>query len=251
MSYFNKFPIVDYNFGDNEPDILFNNISAYVDIIDQVKQEVAFYEKYTILDGDRPDTVSQKLYDTTDYHWTFFLMNDKLKESGWPLPEREMRELVKKRYPHRTVVTEGNIASFFLPGVPVVGKTSGTTGRIVERNLDLGQLVIASDTVDVNGNKDNFGATEQIAAGATTEEQAVNVITAIGESEQYNSVLYYKNSSGDIVDINTFNQNTSGLTPVTMLEDNINYNDKLKEIIVIKPKVIDTIVNDYFRLLRD
>ena len=72
MSYFNKFPVVDYNFGDNEPDILFNNISAYVDIIDQVKQEVAFYEKYTILDGDRPDTVSQKLYDTTDYHWTFF-----------------------------------------------------------------------------------------------------------------------------------------------------------------------------------
>ena len=64
-------------------------------------------------------------------------------------------------------------------------------------------------------------------------------------------MLYYKNSSGDIVDIDTFNQNTSGLTPVTILEDNINYNDKLKEIIVIKPKVIDTIVNDYFRLLRE
>ena len=33
--YFKKFPLVGYNFGDNEAQTLFPNITAYVDIIDQ------------------------------------------------------------------------------------------------------------------------------------------------------------------------------------------------------------------------
>jgi hypothetical protein len=247
--YFQNLPKISYRFGDNESPALFNNITAYVDILDQIKQEVAFYEKYTILDGDRPDVVSQKLYGTSDYHWTFFFMNDGLRESGWPMPERELRALVKKRYPHRTVVTESNIASFFLPGVNVVGKTSGTTGRIVERNLDLGQLVIASDKNEA-GLNNNFGTSEQIAAGDTTEEQVANIAISINESTQFNSVLYYKNSNGDIVDIDPFNQSTSGLTPVTIMEDHINFNNNLKDIIVIKPSQINAVVNEYFKLMR-
>lgn len=249
--YFKRFPLVGYNFGDNEPQTLFPNITAYVDIIDQVKQEISFYEKYTILDGDRPDVVSQKLYGTPDYHWTFFAMNDQLRESGWPMPENEVRTLVKKRYPHRSVVTEGDIASFFLPGVNVVGKTSGTTGRILERNLDLGQLIIASDKNGA-GLNNNFGTSEQIAAGDTVEDQAINVVSAIGETAQYNSVVYYKNSAGEIVDIDPFNQATAaGLIPVTVMDDNINFNDGLKSIVVIKPNQITSVVNEYFKLLRE
>ena len=247
--YFQRFPFVNYNFGDNEANTIFPNISAYIDIVDQIKNEVAFYEKYTILDGDRPDIVSQKLYDTPDYHWTFFFMNDGLRESGWPLSEREMRALVKKRYPHRTVTTQSNIASNFLPGDFVIGKTSGTTGRVIERNLDLGQIVIASDKNDA-GLNNNFGQTEQIAAGTTAEEQAVNTATLISESQQFNAPLYYKNTSGDIVDIDPYNQTTSGLVPTTIMEDNINFNDRLKEITVIKPSRIISVVSEYFKLLK-
>jgi len=247
--YFQRFPFVNYNFGDNEANTIFPNISAYVDIIDEVKDEVAFYEKYTILDGDRPDVVSQKLYDTPDYHWTFFYMNDGLRESGWPLSERELRALVKKRYPHRTVTTQSNIASNFLPGDFVLGKTSGTTGRVVERNLDLGQIVIASDQNEA-GLNNNFGQTEQIAAGTTAEEQAVNTATLISESQQFNAPLYYKNTSGDIVDIDPYNQTTSELVPTTVMEDNINFNDRLKDITIIKPSVVVSVVSEYFKLLK-
>jgi hypothetical protein len=219
--YFRKFPSVGYNFGDNEAQTLFPNLSVYVDVIDQVKQEIAFYEKYTILDGDRPDIVSQKLYGTPDYHWTFFAMNDNLKESGWPMPEHELRGLVKKRYPHRA-----------------------------ERNLDIGQLIIASDKNE-NGINNNFGSTEQIAAGDTVEQQSVNVVSAIAETDQYNSVVYYKNSAGEIVDIDPFNQVTSGLTPVTIMDDYISFNDSLKNIVVIKPNQITAVANEYFKLLRE
>ena len=247
--YFQRFPFVNYNFGDNEANTIFPNISAYIDIVDQLRDEVAFYETYTILDGDRPDIVSQKLYDTPDFHWTFFFMNDGLRESGWPLSEREMRVLVKKRYPHRTVTTQSNIASNFLPGDFVIGKTSGTTGRVIERNLDLGQIVIASDKNEA-GLNNNFGQTEQIAAGTTAEEQNANTATLISESQQFNAPLYYKNSSGDIVDIDPYNQTTSGLVPTTIMEDNINFNDRLKEITVIKPSKIVSVISEYFKLLK-
>jgi len=247
--YFQRFPFVEYNFGDNEANTIFPNITSYIDMIDQLKSEVAFYEKYTILDGDRPDVVSQKLYGTPDYHWTFFFMNDGLRESGWPLPEREMRELVKKRYPHRTVTTEDAIAANFLPGDFVLGKTSGTTGRVIERNLDLGQIVIASDENEA-GLNNNFGQTEQIVAGTTAEEQAINTANLISECVQYNATLYYKNSAGDIVDIDPYNQTTSGLIPTTIMEDNIEFNDKLKDIIIIKPDRIASVVSEYFRLLK-
>ena len=247
--YFQRFPFVNYNFGNNEADTIFPDISTYIDIVDQLRDEVSFYEKYTILDGDRPDTVSQMLYDTPDYHWTFFFMNDGLRESGWPLSEREMRVLVKKRYPHRTVTTQSNIASNFLPGDFVIGKTSGTTGRVIERNLDLGQIVIASDKNEA-GLNNNFGQTEQIAAGTTAEEQNANTATLISESQQFNAPLYYKNSSGDIVDIDPYNQTTSGLVPTTIMEDNINFNDRLKEITVIKPSKIVSVISEYFKLLK-
>ena len=248
MSYFNKFPLIGYRFGDETGNTLFTDFSAYVDLIDQLKDQVTFYEKYTILDGDRPDVVSQRLYGTPEFHWTFFLVNDSLRESGWPMPERELRDLVKKRYPHRAVTTESVFAHNFLPGTFVTGKTSGTTGTVIERNLDLGQLVIASDKNEA-GLNNNFGDTEQIAAGTTALEQAANTIVAISETEQYNSVIQYKNSSGKVVDIDPYDQNTSGLTPVTIMEDYIEFNDRLKQINVIKPGQINAVVNEYFRQL--
>lgn len=248
MSYFNKFPLIGYKFGDETGNTLFTDFSAYVDLIDQLKDQVTFYEKYTILDGDRPDVVSQRLYGTPEFHWTFFLVNDSLRESGWPMPERELRDLVKKRYPHRAVTTESVFAHNFLPGTFVTGKTSGTTGTVIERNLDLGQLVIASDKNEA-GLNNNFGDTEQIAAGTTALEQAANTIVAISETEQYNSVIQYKNSSGKVVDIDPYDQNTSGLTPVTIMEDYIEFNDRLKQINVIKPGQINAVVNEYFRQL--
>ena len=249
--YFKKFPLVEYSFGNSEANVLFPNISAYVDIVDQVKTEVSFYQKYDILDGDRPDIVSQKLYGRPDYHWTFWAMNDHIRESGWPMPEAELREVAKTRYPHRTVTTETPFATLnFKAGVNVVGKTSGTTGRVISRNLDLGQIVIASDKNEA-GLNNNFGSSEQVAAGDTAESQNANIVTAIKESVQYDAVLYYKNSSGTIVDINPHDQTSAAsLTPVTVLEDMTDYNDRLKQIIVIKPNQVHKVVNEYFKLLQ-
>ena len=81
-TYFKNFNTVNYRFGDNEKSNIFKNISQYVDLIDQVKSNVAFYQKYTIVSGERPDTLSYELYGTPEFYWTFYLMNDDIRESG-------------------------------------------------------------------------------------------------------------------------------------------------------------------------
>jgi len=143
MSYFADFPLAYYKFGDNEPPVIFQNLTTYLDLIDQIKDDASIYETYTILDGERPDTLSYKLYGDSTYHWTFFLMNEKLKVGGWPLKTQTLDEVIKQNYPHWTITTKANISnSSFVPGSTIEGNRSGTTGTIVEVNLELGQLVV-------------------------------------------------------------------------------------------------------------
>ena len=56
---------------------MFQNLTAYVDIVDRLKDNIAFYEYYYIIEGDRPDQVSMQLYGTTNAYWTFFIFNNK------------------------------------------------------------------------------------------------------------------------------------------------------------------------------
>ena len=111
--FFENFQFVQYSFGNREDPVLFNNITQYVDIIDKIKQEVSFLNRYTIVGGDRPDSLSQKLYGTTDHYWTFYLMNDDLRYSGWPVDTSGLLEAAISKYPNRTIVTADDIGALF------------------------------------------------------------------------------------------------------------------------------------------
>ena len=105
-NYFTNFNKVDYVFGDEfntkgalELTLeLFQDITSYVDFIDDLKDLAPYYQTYYVLDNDRPDQVSHKIYGTTDYHWTFYLMNDNIRRQGWPLSMRALDAKVKRDF---------------------------------------------------------------------------------------------------------------------------------------------------------
>ena len=141
-NFFANFPLIGYNFGNETNPALFQDISAYIKIIDDLRDDIAFYTTVHIQDYDRPDNFSYKLYGTTEFYWTFYYLNDDLRESGWPLPQQDLLPKAKVDYPHRAVTTTGNISKTFLPGHTVTGAISGTTGTVIKRYLDLGQIII-------------------------------------------------------------------------------------------------------------
>jgi hypothetical protein len=359
--FFKNFGIVKYKFGDNTNDTLIQDLSQYADVLDQIKQNDVLFEDTTILSGERPDQLSFKLYGTTDYYWTFFLVNDDLRTKGWPFRQQDVLDYAKKYYPHRTVtmrLNQGDIVDYAADGEPIIrtkligtypdnfpvgtvvtGSISGTIGEIVKRNLQLGQLVIDTNQLEVQqtltkiitpntdrtseiGTVNSNGICEietandfeyfilpfawqlkqgevdvtddvQITIGrlgktATirnipyNENSTYTLIYRVNrknsndgefvdgeeisypnpaggatsgiiykETAQYNGVHHYEDGDKNWVDIDPFTQNTSGYIPVTYLDRLENELLDSKQIKYIKPDVIETVVREFQRLMRD
>ena len=148
MSYFNNFPTVNYRFGTQASTTVYQNLSVYIDLLDQIKDDASFYTEYNIQDGDRADQTSQKLYNRTDLHWTFPFLNDNIKLNGWPRAYKDLVDQAKKDYPHTTITTRSNINNTMKVGTIVEGKTSGQRAKIVKRIIDEGQLIVDRVSVD-------------------------------------------------------------------------------------------------------
>lgn len=240
MSYFNNFPNILYKFGNEETENMFADISAYVEIIDEIKDNLDFYLFYNILEGERPDIVSQKLYDTPSLHWTFFLMNDNIRSSGWPLSQLEVEQLVQEQLPNTVITTRDNLTGIFKPGQTITGLGSGATGTVLSRRLDFGQLIISTT--------DTFLAGELITStvGSTTQ----SAVLSSGNIKQYNSIHHWENDSGEWVDVDPSVGTSSIYTPITFHEKYTFENDKLRTIRAIKPGVVNSVFRAFTESLR-
>jgi len=244
-TYFENFPIVSYKFGVNLPAVAYQNLTAYVDIIDQIKDNIAFYKNYYIQEGDRPDQLSFSLYGTTDYYWMFYLLNDHIKEQGWPLTYDALSSLIDKDLIHTVVETKDVIANKFKVGQKVTGSASGISGTITHRNLDLGQIYIKNLQLGSgDGGDTTFRPTEVLTSQVG---EAIESITLISSAAEKNSVRYYVDGNNEHCDIDPHNDRPNTKTPVTHLDYYLAENEKLKSIRVIKPDA----VRDIFREFQD
>lgn len=236
MSYFRNFPLKRYSFGSGEAPVAFPSLDIYVDMVDQLKDQISTYRYYYIKDGDRPDQVSSLLYDgDTSYYWTFFLLNDHLRESGWPLTERALVEKVKQDHADYVITTQDEIADIFRIGQKVVGSSSGAEGTISHRNLDLGQIYLTGTTRAFSNNE---VVTSQTADG-------VQSIELTGAVEEYLSISHYENADGKEIDINPFADAPASATAVTKLERYRKRNDDLKQIKVLTPNVASQVTLEF------
>lgn len=149
MTFFTNFPLVNYTFGNENSQSVFQNLTTYIDIIDQLTDQVAVYTEVTIPNGERPDILSQTLYGTTDYYWQFYMLNEKLRVQGWPFTPSEVTEYLKVYYPNTTLKTNSNLQGEFYVGDLVAKKDDNGTfdnppfkAKILKKNLDLGHLIV-------------------------------------------------------------------------------------------------------------
>lgn len=103
-TFFKHFPQVEYNFFVETDKKIARKIQLNVadifrnvDVDDFAIDNYVTYLLYDIQDGERPDVVSQKLYGTTDYHWTFFVVNNSLKNGlqDWPLSSGQLERFMQ------------------------------------------------------------------------------------------------------------------------------------------------------------
>lgn len=237
--FFKNFPLTLYKFGDEPAPTVFQNISAYISIISQLKDNTLFHTTEFIGDYDRPDSLSYKLYNTTEFYWTFYYLNEDIAESGWPLSQLDLLDKAKKDYPNWTLTTEDDISDKFVEGDTVEGLRSAATGTVIKRYLDLGQIIVRPTS------HENFSKGELIRANNEISDQ----VELKSQVAQYNSVHHYEDISKNWTDIDPKNQVTTGLIPVTYFERIKARNEELKEIKVFKSDVVPQIQSEFNKLL--
>lgn len=230
MAYFQTFANISYQFGNGEDAVAFPDLSAYVDLIDRVKDSIGFYEEFFVMEGDRPDQLSQRLYGSPNYYWLFFLMNDHIREQGWPLTERALKAKMKKEFKNTTLTTRESLAGKLKVGQSIIGSGSGGTGTIINRRLDFGQLIVQTD--------DTFISNEVITSGSES-------VTLTAQSDEFNSIIHYENAAGKQRDTSPFSTPSAELTPITHLEFFRSENEKLKKIKVPKGDAVFELVSSF------
>lgn len=239
MDYFNNIPDISYRFGNETTFNNFVDLTAYVSIVDEIKDNVSFYNPYYIREAMRPDQVSIELYGTPIYHWTFFFMNDKLKEFGWPIDSQRLLEKAQHTYFKIAMQTTSDLTNIMKVGQNVQGVSSGATGIVDSRNLDFGIIYVDKTSVTDFRSSENIFS---VVGDVTTE---IGVTT----SEQYNSPAYYKDANGDRADFDPLVGPGALLTEVTRLEQLTEENEDLRSIKVIKPNLISQVVSSFKQAL--
>lgn len=212
MGYFRNFPTIEYTFSsDGKPEAVeFQNLIRFSEVIQNLADNQSLYEYYNVRDGERPDTVSRRLYGTTDYYWTFYLLNEDIRHCGWPLSEAELALKLAEDIPGNCLVflpqddvDTGNDTGWlqaamieqFEIGGTIFGSVSGASGTIYARNVNLGQIFVRLDP-----GSPNFNANETVV---DTESGAPNfsLITRIVHAPASLAIHHFEDGDGDHVDV--------------------------------------------------
>ncbi len=156
MSYFKQFPTVNYDLNRDGSIMQMVNIFRSVRPLQNLIDDTALYKFYEIQNGERPDIVSQKLYGTTDFYWTFFIVNDFLHDGYkvWPMSQEMLSAYINEEYSGVAINTRiefdgdnavrnsASLAGKFKIGETVRGQNSSAEGKIFKKDIDLNQLII-------------------------------------------------------------------------------------------------------------
>lgn len=107
-NFFSRFPQIDYNMDGEGSFLTLTNIVKNVDVNDLYANNSTFYTYHEIMDGERPDTISYRIYGTPNYYWTFFILNNDLRaglNSAWPLSNQQLERMFVQEYDPYTAIT--------------------------------------------------------------------------------------------------------------------------------------------------
>ena len=106
MSFFSQFPKVSYDINADGIKTEITDMFRHVDVRDGFIDNYSTYTYYEIANGERPDVVSNRLYGTPDYYWTFFVVNETLKQglNSWPNTSRSFDLMLEQDYSEYSVL---------------------------------------------------------------------------------------------------------------------------------------------------
>ena len=99
MYFDDNFPVIPY---DSVGDFKFKdvtNLLRRVALRAKVKTSTLLYDTYDIKNGETPESLADKLYGDSEYHWIILLVNDITdRYHEWPMSEAQFSQYLKDKY---------------------------------------------------------------------------------------------------------------------------------------------------------
>ena len=208
------------------------NLTAKSKISDELINNAGFYQTIEIIDGERPDHLSQRLYGTDKYHWTFLLLNPQIKNiwDDWPMKYSQLEEYCTNKYQYLVADTDDDLNDKFTLGEVVTGSVSNATGTLKEIHVNMGYLVIEklTNTFTVTG--------ETINGVSSADSVTCNFI----KSQAYAPHHHVDDSTGAWVP-----RRLAGTTPYTYIDYESAVTEQNRNLKVIKPEFIEQVARQF------
>ena len=287
-NYFKDFPKVPYRFGDEREFVEFQHLGTYIDILDQVKDYAVYYMNYHVQNGERPDQLSYKLYRSSNYHWTFYLLNDHLRQGGWPIRDADVYPKAQEYYPNTVLAVDGvamqqepkvvlgkivwmpsqeflplSKSTVFVTGNYLYFPNSKVAGKILR--IDQKMAMIWTDAVGVRSLDTQcvaVTAEEGLAVIADPDYVPVSqysIMQIEKKWDEFDAPHRYEDAEGNWVFPSysekhpyPFDHNSvNTMNSVSYYQRLVEYNETQKSISVIKPENIVDIASEFRNLLRN
>ena len=221
--------------GSGNLDVL-KNLTAKAKISDALINNAGFYQTIEVIDGERPDHLSQRLYNTEDFHWTFLLLNPQIKNiwDDWPMKYSQLVEYCTEKYQYLAADTDDDLNNKFIIGETVTGSVSSAIGILKEIHVNMGYLVIekTSGTFTITG--------ETISGINSQDSAACNFI----KSQAYAPHHHIDDSTAAWVP-----RRLAGTTAFTYIDYESAVTEQNRNLKVIKPEHIENIANQFAEIM--
>ena len=215
---------------------LLKNLTAKVTDSNDLLNSAGFYQTVEIIDGERPDILSTRLYGTDQYHWTFLLLNPQIKNiwDDWPMSASQLIEYCTNKYQHLAADTDTDLNNKFIIGETITGGVSGATGIIREVHVNMGYIVIEKTA-------GTFTITGETIQGLTSTDSAVaNFI----KSQAY-APHHHVDSSGNWV-----KRAAAGTTAYNYIDYESAIAEQNRQIKAIKPLHIREVASQFIKEMK-
>jgi len=138
--YFNYFPKTVYTLNSLDVETV-TNITSRFGFEQSFKDNSAVYYEYDIQDGDTPEIIATKFYDSPERHWAVLMINNIVDpQFDWPLDQRTIISYINEKYlanasvgQSGTTWSQANIHSYY----KVETRTSNSTGSELQSKLQI------------------------------------------------------------------------------------------------------------------
>lgn len=241
MQYFSNFPktlflLKPASYQQPAEYVAITDITRNVRFKREILDNIVLYDTYNIKEGDTPEIVSEKLYDTPYYHWIIMLLNDRYDYvNDFPMPQYVFDRYIEKKYNQVQHENEPYLESVY---------GTDAKGLLVD-------IVRDGNSVDISGNI--------VLVNKQTQESITKPIKSVWYNDPILGMpvkrfLYTDAPVNDsyVVDLKTWRVNFGAIPdekPVYAFDKELDANLKKAQIKVISKELLQVVLTNFKDLM--